>query len=480
MRYVSIVHTIAYSIIAVQELNLAFKFPQIFWNTSCLIVDSAGIEDETEEEVPLVKKKEEEEIEDEEEEEEEVKKGKKTKVVKYGKISSAIGKVKTFGVKVSLPNINESYFTFRPNLKTNTIIYGIKGISRINDEYAYLIIKNRPYENFEDFLKKVKSTKLQIINLIKSGAFDCFGEDRERLLKRYICSIAGFKKKLTLQNMPTLINYNLIPEEYKKYQEIFNFNKYLKKECKQEVYYYLDEYSLNFFNKYFDLDLVQISDNGNSGLINQKAWEKIYKKEIEGIRPLINNPETLDRLNKALFLEIWNKYCSGNIAKWEMDSIGFYNKEHELNGFNFPSFNIVDFTKLPEDPVPVKNFVSKDGKTINMFDLVNICGTILEKDKLKNLVTILTDFGVVKVKIFKSQFAKYDKQIFIKDEITGKKKVIEKSWFTRGNKIIFTGLRRGDFFIPKVYKNTPYPPLTLIDITDYKKKEYNLITERAM
>lgn len=280
--------------------------------------------------------------------------------------------------------------------------------------------------------------------------------------------------------MPTLINYNLIPEEYKKYQEIFNFNKYLKKECKQEVYYYLDEYSLNFFNKYFDLDLVQISDNGNSGLINQKAWEKIYKKEIEGIRPLINNPETLDRLNKALFLEIWNKYCSGNIAKWEMDSIGFYNKEHELNGFNFPSFNIVDFTKLPEDPVPVKNFVSKDGKTINMFDLVNICGTILEKDKLKNLVTILTDFGVVKVKIFKSQFAKYDKQIFIKDEITGKKKVIEKSWFTRGNKIIFTGLRRGDFFIPKVYKNTPYPPLTLIDITDYKKKEYNLITERAM
>ena len=44
----SIIHTVGYSTIAVQELNLAFKYPDIYWNTACLIVDSAGIEEEDE------------------------------------------------------------------------------------------------------------------------------------------------------------------------------------------------------------------------------------------------------------------------------------------------------------------------------------------------------------------------------------------------------------------------------------------------
>ena len=47
---VSVIHTVAYSIIAVQELNLAFYYDPIYWDTACLIVDSDGIEDESEEE----------------------------------------------------------------------------------------------------------------------------------------------------------------------------------------------------------------------------------------------------------------------------------------------------------------------------------------------------------------------------------------------------------------------------------------------
>ena len=36
----------------------------------------------------------------------------------------------------------------------------------------------------------------------------------------------------------------------------------------------------------------------------------------------------------------------------------------------------------------------------------------------------------------------------------GTKKVIEKSWFKRGTKIMVTGFRRDDQFIGKVYSNT--------------------------
>ena len=37
-------HTLAYSLIALQEMNLAFKYPIMFWNCACLISDSGGAE----------------------------------------------------------------------------------------------------------------------------------------------------------------------------------------------------------------------------------------------------------------------------------------------------------------------------------------------------------------------------------------------------------------------------------------------------
>ena len=39
-------HTLAYSLVALQEMNLAFRFPIIFWNCACLICDSAGNEED--------------------------------------------------------------------------------------------------------------------------------------------------------------------------------------------------------------------------------------------------------------------------------------------------------------------------------------------------------------------------------------------------------------------------------------------------
>ena len=39
-------HTLAYSLVGLQELNLAYKFPIIFWNCANLIVDSAGMDEE--------------------------------------------------------------------------------------------------------------------------------------------------------------------------------------------------------------------------------------------------------------------------------------------------------------------------------------------------------------------------------------------------------------------------------------------------
>ena len=43
-------HTLAYSLVALQEMNLAYKFPIVFWNCACLITDSGGAEEESNEE----------------------------------------------------------------------------------------------------------------------------------------------------------------------------------------------------------------------------------------------------------------------------------------------------------------------------------------------------------------------------------------------------------------------------------------------
>ena len=63
-------------------------------------------------------------------------------------------------------------------------------------------------------------------------------------------------------------------------------------------------------------------------------------------------------------------------------------------------------------------------------------------------------YGVVNVKIYQAQYAKFDKQISEKLE-DGTKKVMEKSWFSRGTKLVVTGMRRDDTFQLKKYNIYP-------------------------
>lgn len=465
-------HTLAYSLVALQEMNLAYKYPPVFWNCACLINDSGGNGDEIEEESEESPSCLEEEYsnnfedfyedeEDDSDEDEEVsikieKKKKKTKVTNYGKISTAIGKMRMEGIEVAPPDINYSTYTFSPDAEHNIIRYGLSGITRISEDIIKAIIANRPYSSLADFISKVKLTKPQMVNLIKSGAFDSVCENREQAMREYIDSIADKKKRLTLQNAQMLIDHNLFPDEYSFEIRVYNFNKFLKKYCKTGENYGLIDYPLSFYQEHFDTDLLNYSEDGVSALISQKDWDKIYKKKMDTLRAYIkeNSEELLTTLNNQIVDELWNKYCSGNISKWEMDSVSFYSHPHELTGFKDHYYGVVDFFQLPEEPEVEHTFTTKDGRVIPMFKLVKIAGTVLDKNKAKKTIELLTKTGVVTVKIY-GVFSEYDRQLSIKDPTTGKKKVIEKSMFTRGNKLIITGIRQDDSFIAKMYKNTP-------------------------
>lgn len=466
------VHALLYSFIGIQTLVVATQFPIIYWNTACLIVNSQSIEEpEEEEEIDetcieeLDDSSEEEEEEDSEEEITSKKEKKKQKTVNYGKIAIAIGKMEQGGIYISPPDINSSGFTFSPDEKNNIIRYGLRGITKVGEDIVKSIIENRPYSSIDDFLSKVKINKPQMINLIKAGAFDEFGK-REDLMRYYVSEISDTKKRITLQNMKMLIDFGLIPDEYDLQRRVFNFNKYLKKMKIGTQYYGLDNIAMNFYEKNFDVDFLEPYDTESGFAILQTKWDKIYKAQMDIIRPFIkdNNQLLLNEVNNRLMSDVWNKYCLGSINKWEMDSVSCYFHQHELQDVNYRLCGFSNFFELNEQP-EIDRIIEIKGKKIPLFKIHRICGTVLDRDKGKKMVTVLTREGVVNVRVFGEVFSYYDKQISERGA-DGKKHVIEKSTFSRGNKIIITGIRRENEFVAKTYRNTPYHSVERI--TDIK------------
>ena len=463
------VHAMLYSFIGIQTLVIATQWPVIYWNTACLIVNSQSIEEEEttedflEENPSEVDCQEElEEIDDDGEEPVKKKEKKKVKTVNYGKVATAIGKMKSAGIEVSPPEINQSAYTFIPDEKKNLIRYGLRGITKVGDDIVKQIIENRPYTSIPDFLSKVKINKPQMVNLIKCGAFDSFGQ-REQVMHEYINLISDAKKRITLQNMKMLIDFGLIPSEYDFVRRVFNFNKYLKT-SKVDDLFLLDNIAMVFFDKNFSIDKLVEDARAESGFgIKQITWKKIYDEVMDRIRPYVkeNNQKLLSSVNSRLTEDVWNKYCLGNISKWEMDSVSCYFHEHELAHVDNTYYGFSNFFDLAEEPEIERVFEIK-GKRVPIFKIHRIYGTVLDRDKMKKLVTLLTPDGVVTVKIFGEVFNIYDRQISEKG-VDGKKHVKEKSTFARGNKIVVCGIRDGDSFRAKKYKATPYHLCELIE-----------------
>lgn len=297
-----------------------------------------------------------------------------------------------------------------------------------------------------------------MINLIKSGAFDEFG-DRMNIMNNYIDSVSDKKKRITLQNMAMLIKYNLIPEQFIHQIKVFNFNKYLKKN-KLEEYYIVDDIAYRFYEQHYDLDNLYHFDD--TFRIKQVVWDKIYKKEMDPVRDYFKAEQNnlLDKLNKTLFDETYNKYCQGSISKWEMDSVSYYSHPHEMELVDNYKYGFADFSKLPDDPI-IEKMITIKGKQIPLYKIFRIAGTVLDRDKNKKTVTLLTTSGVVNVKIY-GVFANFDKQISQKGA-DGKKHVIRKSEFSRGNKLIICGIKQDNMFIAKKYARTPYKLIETIE-----------------
>lgn len=407
-------HCTFYSLIGLQEMNLAYHYPSVYWATAVLTVEAGALDNEDD-----------------------------STGTNYKKIAAAIGRIKAEGYKVELPNINKAGFAFTPNAKENTILYGLKGISEINDDFIRTIIANRPYASVEDFVECVGPQKKQMINLIKGGCFDEFG-DRIKIMKDYLYSICPPKAKITLQNMNMLIDYKLIPNDLISYVYLYNFNKYIRARD-----FILDERSLKFLLDHFpEIDI-------STGQLDEKLWKKTYEKEMAKFKEWLgeHNEELIGQVRERDVEAIWNQYCQGKQNTWEMEVLGFYYKHHELEG-------------IVAEGLTRSKYLTEGSYR----DLSLIAGTVLGKDAYKHTVTILTTDGVVDLKFQNEQFAKYNRTISeVRD---GTKKVLERSWFIKGTLVLVRGFKSGETFrVKQIEKIIEIAPNGRVKSTKYRYGE---------
>lgn len=465
----SIIHALAYSFIGFQTAYIATRWNPIYWDTACLVVNSGSLEEEDDIEY--------------DEDDQPIKK--KEQATDYGKIAKAIGEIVNDGIQLSLIDINKSDYGFKPDVKNNQILFGMKALNGVGSPIIEQIKANRPYVSFKDFLNRCPLNKTAMISLIKAGAFDNLEPDTKGIEPRmfimayYLSLTSEPKKRLNLQNFNGLINLELIPEELSFQKRVFNFNKYLKehkwKDNDINYYFMPHEYAINFYLNNFDSESIDRVVNGIP-IVEQKKWEKIYQGVMDAARDWLkeNQEQILEEVNQKLFQAEWNKYAKGNISSWEMSSLCFYYHEHELKNINNKKYGIVDFNQLSSVP-RVDYFFKRNGVQIPIYKLYRIAGTVIGKNDTRHSVVLLTTSGVVTVKLTRDYYAMFNRQISEVNE-NGEKKVKEKGWFTRGTKLLVTGYRRDDTFVAKKYKSTGGHQL--YKITDVVNGDISLTSTR--
>ena len=109
------------------------------------------------------------------------------------KTAEYIGECSKHGVKVLPPDINESniyYHVIERDGKKN-IRFGLLAVKNVGGNFVADIIRerqNRPFASLSDFIRRMAPydcNRKQIESLIKSGAFDCFGVYRSKMLAVY-------------------------------------------------------------------------------------------------------------------------------------------------------------------------------------------------------------------------------------------------------------------------------------------------------
>lgn len=434
-------HCLSYSIIALQQLNLCYKYGLIYWQTACLLTDSGSLDESD-------------------------------SGVRYGKIGVAIANMQASGVVITPPLINEAYRGFRPDAENNRILYSLKAINGVGDNDVETILSTRPYASFDDFAERVIEPKLltnsTIIALIQSGAFTTIDdEDPRKTLAKYISRyIYTPNESLTLANIAKIQAYNILPDDLNTQLHIYNYKAYVTQDDFVDHFiinegkkvpkcgYHdralvLDSLSQPYFQEHFSEESI-IGTKGDRYIISEKKFIKEWEGITQDLRNWIKSPNALDAFNKAQYEELWKKYGEGTLSRYEITRLSCYLHPHELTDINLQPYGVVNYFNLPTQPEAYSGYRKKNKDTgewiwVPKFNITRLAGTVLNADNNHHTVSILTLQGVVNIKFNKGQYAFYNRRM-----------AGDNSWFKRGTLILVCGYRQDDNFRAYRYNDTIY------------------------
>lgn len=442
-------HTCSYSLIGLQEANLASRWPIIYWDCANLLVDSGSVENSED------------------------------KAIKYGKISIAIGHMQKEDVNVTPPLINESNREFRPDVQHNRIVFGLKAIKNVNDDLAKIIISNRPYASLEDFLTRIYDAHLitdsQMVCLIKA---QCFSSTPEKDMEVFLQRLYKPVSKLGLAQINKVIESGVIDERSGHYTEyrMINFKKYVLDDSRcvelvkgakvpkcgyNDRLFVLDNASQPFFKQYFSEDSI-VKTMGEHYVISEKKFTKEIKaRYIDQLVLYLNEKDIINKYNKYLWNVLWEKYAEGTPEHWAMEVLSYYPNAHELDCVDLAPYGVVDFYSEPETAEVYDYYYKwlKDNgtsvqKPFPKYKIQRISGTVIDFNATHYTVTLQTPTGVVDCKLSKGEYIFYSRTL--SEIIDGKKKVIEQGWFKRGTVLLVAGYRRDDVWVAKTYVDSVY------------------------
>ena len=450
----SVIHAVVYSIVAVQEMNLAMKFPPLYWQCACLCVNAGNSDTDFED------AEDDSELPDEEPEETPAD-PKKRAAPNYGKIGKAIAKAQMAGVHIRLPDVNASEADFVPDTEHNAILYSLQAVNVVSDDLLDKIIANRPYESLADFIDKVGPSRVQMIGLIKCGAFDAMypTQTRSAIMSAYLQRIADEEikvpERLTTVQLKKSLELGVAFPGYEEAIRVFRFHQHIKKHQLDKAtkrFVLTDRICEEFFATHLRASL-SLSKGEYSVLpdgviaVKQSAMDNLCNDRLAPLMEYVNSPAGRtaykNLLQDKLIGELREKYCQGSISKWEMDTMSCYQHEHELAHLDNLRYGIHDFNALPEYPS-------------NEDPVVAIAGTVIENDKGKRTVTLLTTTGVVSIKFYVSNYVRFNQRISTIDPATKKKTVVDDSWFKRGTTLVVYGKRRESTFVNKTCRYDRY------------------------
>ena len=218
-----------------------------------------------------------------------------TELTNTSKLREFVEELKRLNIEIIRPSINESFADFKA--EKNKIYYGLGAIKNVGFEAVSNIIhereKNGKFNSLIDFIKRVDAkdvNKLQLEGLVKSGAFDEFETDRNRIINSIPKIIQKIKNVNDdkQSNQTSLFSDNLNVENN---FELVQSDKWTKKQLLAEEFkslgFYISDHPLNEYGEVFDqLKIISFKEflmnNESEALVAGTIMSIQEKKSAKG------------------------------------------------------------------------------------------------------------------------------------------------------------------------------------------------------